>query len=150
MRNFKIFLLLGIFACAAAFPLRRVTGDSQELLCKLHKELLKTDKVPIIYGYILDVLSYDEAQAELFPHSNTWFRGGCIYKPETEVEIHYCEKCREAEKKWCKENEGLCFSDEQSNNSFNRSTNSVAFIRETHPVIMARRALLIRALGARK
>ncbi len=34
----------------------------------------------------------------------------------------------------------------QANNSFNRSANSIAFIRETLLVIMARRARLIRAL----
>ena len=33
------------------------------------------------------------------------------------------------------------------NNSFNRSANSVAFIREACGIIMARRARLIRALG---
>ena len=35
-----------------------------------------------------------------------------------------------------------------SNNSFNRSANSVAFIRETFVVIAVRRARLIRALDA--
>jgi hypothetical protein len=36
-----------------------------------------------------------------------------------------------------------------SNNSLNRSANSVVFIRETSLVIMARRARLIRALDLR-
>lgn len=76
--------------------------------CKVHGEILKKDKVEIVYGLVGFREGYLEAQKRLFPNANTADYGGCVMTTDAitgEVtpkyaEVLYCSQCRKAERKW--------------------------------------------------
>ena len=74
--------------------------------CDVHKEGLKTGSVPVSYGFIIQNDTYLKAESKLFPHANTTAPGGCVISPgnETSRMTLYCGSCREAKKRWMKEN----------------------------------------------
>lgn len=74
--------------------------------CSLHGTKMSLRKVRIQYG----MLDYDRAwgvKKELFPNSNFISMGGCSIDPSSpsHVELLVCNRCREAERQWRKENE---------------------------------------------
>ncbi|PYS51016.1 MAG: hypothetical protein DMF68_05600 [Acidobacteria bacterium] len=95
--------------------INHIPPESKGKRCPVHGELLKRDKVEIIYGLIEFKPEYLEAEKRLFPYANTEDYGGCVIDnvvnpcDGTEVqaspkyaEVLYCQRCRIAEAKWNK------------------------------------------------
>jgi hypothetical protein len=72
--------------------------------CEIHDYILLRANVPIHYGLISIDDEFIEAREKLFPNANTSVMGGCVLEDESEMELLICEKCREAETKWRKDN----------------------------------------------
>jgi hypothetical protein len=76
--------------------------------CNVHGEVLKMDRVEIVYGLIGFREGYLEAQKKLFPNAETATYGGCVIVTDVvsgEVspkyaEVLYCRRCRIAERRW--------------------------------------------------
>lgn len=68
--------------------------------CKVHDEILKKDKVEIVYGLVGFKRGYLEAEERQFPNSNTVIYGGCLVDYAKYAEVLYCRKCRMAKAKW--------------------------------------------------
>lgn len=69
--------------------------------CEIHDEVLKKDKLPITYGLTYIGEEYRTARRELFPHSNSYLLGGCVFGESGDSEdVLYCEHCRKAESEW--------------------------------------------------
>jgi TonB family protein len=86
--------------------------------CKVHGDILKKDKVEIVYGLIGFKEGYLESQKRLFPNANTAAYGGCVMTTDAitgEVtpkcaEVLYCRHCRIAERKWSYRNRNRKFT----------------------------------------
>jgi hypothetical protein len=68
-------------------------------ICPVHSVKLKTETTQIVYGTLGWREGYLEAEAKLFPHSNSVARGGCtsgLFSPVF-ARIRYCPACRVAE-----------------------------------------------------
>ena len=86
--------------------------------CRVHGEVLKKDKVEIVYGLVGFREGYLEAQKKLFPNANTAAYGGCVVMTDVvsgEVspkyaEVLYCRVCRMAERRWSYRNRHRKFS----------------------------------------
>lgn len=85
--------------------------------CKVHGEILKKERVQIIYGLIGFREGYLEAEKKLFPNANPVAFGGCVIEVEVDsvskqeqqtspkyAEVLYCRKCRLAEQRWIHRN----------------------------------------------
>ena len=75
-------------------------------VCEVHKQRLRDDIVPIIYGLPERTPKYAQACKEQFPHANTKAWGGCVIdaaaraRPTQRAQVRYCPTCREAQRKW--------------------------------------------------
>ena len=102
--------------------LPRVDGKIAERRCPVHHEVMAVDLVPIGYGlpmgYIVDEnpitkrrlserKAYGKAKTKFFPESHWSARAGCLVRPETKAEVHYCQSCREAELAWLRRHPGF-------------------------------------------
>jgi len=68
--------------------------------CHVHDRDQLEDKVSIKYGYPVTTEEYSLASSELFPFANSYYLGGCVFKPELSARVMYCPDCRKAEKEW--------------------------------------------------
>lgn len=86
--------------------------------CQVHGDILKKDKVEIIYGLMGFREGYLEARKRLFPNADTAAYGGCVVTTDAitgEVtpkyaEVLYCRHCRIAERKWSYRNRNRKFA----------------------------------------
>ena len=105
-----VFLIL-MLNISASFPQRpkKVLPLSETQMskmgekCEVHGEILKLDTVPIRYGLIKFGGDYYKIILAEFPNANSGVLGGCIVMEETDAEVLYCAKCRDAEARWQKE-----------------------------------------------
>ena len=69
--------------------------------CEIHNEILKEDRVEIIYGLVLSEKGNAEDKAKLFPNSNQVAFGGCVIGPDSPkyAKVIYCQVCRDTERK---------------------------------------------------
>jgi hypothetical protein len=82
-----------------------VDDENIQIVCKIHKELLLKDNVPIGYGLITQDKSYEKAHSNLFPNSNSFVYGGCLREDSINANILYCFSCRQAEISWKSKNQ---------------------------------------------
>jgi hypothetical protein len=71
-----------------------------ETFCELHALPLREDTIPIRYGRPKFNLKEREARQKLFPHANSFYRGGCIVREAKRARVSYCPECRKAETEW--------------------------------------------------
>ncbi len=74
-----------------------VEGSPQHYpqVCPLHSVEMKWDRVPIIYGLLIN----SPNDLKNYPHSNKWVGGGCLGGGEPRYAlIRYCPECRNIEK----------------------------------------------------
>ena len=113
---------------ATIAPLPRVAGKIPHEICALHKEELKLDLVPILYGKpasensstsadLVGIIRiawtklthrepYFVAERNRFPNSQMLGYGGCIAGYERMAEVLYCKQCRHIERRWRKKHPG--------------------------------------------
>ena len=80
--------------------------------CRVHHQILKKDKVEIIYGLMAFRANYEGAERVLFPNANIVAYGGCVIMTDPVsgkvsprfAEVLYCSRCRFDEKRWSKAN----------------------------------------------
>ena len=94
-------------------PQRQYAQSEQSKVCEIHGEILKPERVKVIYGYFdIDGRWLENTD---FPHSNQYILKGCAevkyIRPDGSCEkksgakyedVFYCEKCRETENAWLK------------------------------------------------
>ena len=75
-------------------------GESKDFTCKIHRETMREDTVPIIYGLkdTEDVAS--RVRERLFPNANLSVSGGCLVESARFAKVLYCPKCRAAAADW--------------------------------------------------
>ena len=86
--------------------------------CSIHAEVLRKDRVDIVYGLVAFRKGYHAAHKRLFKNSNTAVYGGCVIMTDAvtgEVspkfaDVLYCGKCRIDQKKWSYRNRHKKFS----------------------------------------
>jgi hypothetical protein len=78
------------------------TALGTKSICKVHGEMLRQDKVKIIYGLVEFQKGYSEAEKKYFPNSRSDILGGCVLGTEEWATVWYCPKCRSAENEWQK------------------------------------------------
>src|SRR5262249_52574952 len=70
-------------------------------ICKVHREILKEDIVPVVYGMVALSNEYETCEKELFPMSRKVTYGSCIVHADRLMdEVFYCQQCRDAEDQW--------------------------------------------------
>ena len=78
-------------------------GELTEVICKVHHETMRPDKVPIVYGLLMIDETFSNAEEKEFPNANLDVPGGCILGSAKFAEVLYCSKCREAAARWEKQ-----------------------------------------------
>jgi len=76
--------------------------------CEVHGTPMAIERLPIVYGMPAppppgDLKLREEFFAALqrdFPHAQHIVTGGDVMRPEHQMEVYICPKCREAEKRW--------------------------------------------------
>jgi hypothetical protein len=68
--------------------------------CEVHDLALIEDVVPIRYGFLVFEPGPPEVRKARFPHSSHFVPRGCIVEAAREARVHYCPRCREAEREW--------------------------------------------------
>jgi TonB family protein len=75
-------------------------GESKDFTCKVHRETMREDTVPIIYGLITSDGAASRARDRLFPDANLSVSGGCLVESARFAKVLYCAKCRSAAADW--------------------------------------------------
>jgi TonB family protein len=79
-------------------------GESKDFTCKVHRETMGEDTVPIIYGLMNSNGAAFKARERLFPNANLSVPGGCLVESARFAKVLYCAKCRSAAVDWQKRN----------------------------------------------
>jgi TonB family protein len=94
----------------------RVSEEIEGTFCEVHRrEILRRDRVKIVYGLVGFKPGFLEAEENVFPNANSAADGGCIIEVQLDpcsgkeiqvspkyAEVLYCPVCRRAEKQWSK------------------------------------------------
>lgn len=75
-------------------------GELTEVRCKVHREAMREDTVPITYGLIVSEDANSKARKEQFPNANLSIPGGCVVESARFAKVLYCPKCRSAALDW--------------------------------------------------
>ena len=96
---------------------RRFTLSEKQ--CEVHKQLLRSEKVKIVYGLLGYRKGFWKAHEKYFPHDNFYIDGGCVVEsryygkciiPAPEFgEISYCPKCRATSDRWDRQHKHVKF-----------------------------------------
>src|SRR5436190_1882753 len=90
--------------CASTEPKNPSHETGSPLLgqtCEVHQTERLPEAVRIVYGLFQFYLADIRAEEALFPNAWTFCRGGCTVGEQKSIEVRFCPKCREEEKKWC-------------------------------------------------
>ena len=79
-------------------------GESKDFTCKVHRETMREDTVPIVYGLMNSDGAAFKARERLFPNANLSVSGGCLVESARFAKVLYCAKCRSAAADWKKRN----------------------------------------------
>jgi TonB family protein len=79
-------------------------GESKDFTCRIHRETMREDTVPIIYGLTNSDSAAFKARERLFPNANLSVSGGCLVESARFAKVLYCAKCRSAAADWKKRN----------------------------------------------
>jgi TonB family protein len=79
-------------------------GESKDFTCKVHRETMSEDTVPIVYGLTDSESAAFKARERLFPNANLSVSGGCVVESPRFAKVLYCPKCRSAAVDWQKRN----------------------------------------------
>jgi hypothetical protein len=101
-----VLITLSAVALAGCSSLKTHEDYSGESICVVHAGLTRIGTVPIIRKSVSRPAGYDYARKTAFPNSNALYVGPDLPSYRTEARIRYCEKCREAEAAWMKQNAG--------------------------------------------
>jgi hypothetical protein len=82
-----------------------ITNPKQsERRCPVHRALLQSDRVRVVYGLIRVSPEFAKASNALFPLARTFIYGGCLLDSEkTHGTVEFCQKCRDAALAWSAE-----------------------------------------------
>jgi hypothetical protein len=75
-------------------------GELAEVKCKVHRETMREDTVPIIYGLIIEEDADSKATSQQFPNASLSISGGCVVENARFARVLYCRKCRSAAADW--------------------------------------------------
>jgi len=75
-------------------------GESKDFTCKVHRETMREDTVPIVYGLMNSDGAAFKARERLFPNANLSVSGGCLVESARFAKVLYCGKCRSAPADW--------------------------------------------------
>jgi TonB family protein len=92
-----------------------VPKDLEGTLCKVHRQVLRRDRVEIAYGLIGFEPRYVKAEKRFFPNANSIAYGGCVVITQSDpctgkdiqmspkyAEVLFCPACRRAAERWSK------------------------------------------------
>jgi len=79
-------------------------GESKDFTCRIHRETMREDIVPIVYGLMNSDGAASKARERLFPNANLSVSGGCLVESARFAKVLYCAKCRSAAADWKKRN----------------------------------------------
>jgi hypothetical protein len=75
-------------------------AESKDFRCKVHREIMREDTVPIIYGLMSSESAAAKATVRLFPNANLSVSAGCLVENAQLAKVLYCTKCRSAAVDW--------------------------------------------------
>jgi TonB family protein len=92
-----------------------VPKDLEGTLCKVHRQVLRRDRVDIAYGLMGFKPGYEKAEKKFFPNANSKVYGGCVLSTTRDpctgqevqlspkyAEVLFCPACRRAKERWSK------------------------------------------------
>ena len=75
-------------------------GGSKDFTCKVHREIMREDTVPITYGLINSEAADSKVREKVFPNANLSVSGGCLIESARFAKVLHCPKCRSAAAEW--------------------------------------------------